>query len=37
MRVDDLAPAPGSKMAARRVGRGTGGHGGKTADNRLGQ
>lgn len=31
MRVDDLAPAPGSKKAARRVGRGTGGHGGKTA------
>ena len=31
MRVDDLAPAPGSNKAARRVGRGTGGHGGKTA------
>jgi large subunit ribosomal protein L15 len=31
MRVDDLAPAPGSKKAARRVGRGIGGHGGKTA------
>lgn len=31
MRVDDLAPAPGSKKNAKRVGRGTGGKGGKTA------
>ncbi|MDJ0771025.1 MAG: 50S ribosomal protein L15 [Ilumatobacter sp.] len=31
MRVDDLAPAPGSKKASRRVGRGTGGRRGKTA------
>ena len=31
MRVDDLAPAPGSKKSAKRVGRGTGGKGGKTA------
>jgi large subunit ribosomal protein L15 len=31
MRVDDLKPAPGSTRARRRVGRGTGGHGGKTA------
>jgi large subunit ribosomal protein L15 len=31
MRVDELAPAPGSTKARRRVGRGTGGHGGKTA------
>src|SRR5436309_11422343 len=31
MRVDDLKPAPGSKSAKRRVGRGIGGHGGKTA------
>ena len=31
MRVDELAPAPGSKKAARRVGRGIGGKGGKTA------
>src|SRR5215212_11372811 len=31
MRLDELAPAPGSRRAARRVGRGTGGKGGKTA------
>ena len=31
MRVDDLTPAPGSKKDAKRVGRGTGGKGGKTA------
>jgi len=31
MRVDDLVPAPGSKKNAKRVGRGTGGRGGKTA------
>ena len=31
MRIDDLAPAPGSKKSARRVGRGTGGRRGKTA------
>ncbi len=31
MRIDDLAPAPGSKKASRRVGRGTGGRRGKTA------
>jgi large subunit ribosomal protein L15 len=31
MRVDDLKPAPGSTRARRRVGRGIGGHGGKTA------
>jgi large subunit ribosomal protein L15 len=31
MRIDDLAPAPGSKKDARRVGRGTGGRRGKTA------
>ncbi len=31
MRVDDLAPAPGSKKSAVRVGRGTGGRRGKTA------
>jgi large subunit ribosomal protein L15 len=31
MRVHDLAPSPGSRKAARRVGRGTGGKGGKTA------
>ena len=31
MRVDDLKPAPGSRRAKRRVGRGIGGHGGKTA------
>ncbi len=31
MKVHDLAPAPGSKKRAKRVGRGTGGKGGKTA------
>ena len=31
MRVDELKPAPGSVRAKRRVGRGNGGHGGKTA------
>jgi large subunit ribosomal protein L15 len=31
MRVHDLAPAPGAKKDAKRVGRGTGGKGGKTA------
>ena len=31
MRVDDLKPTPGSGRAKRRVGRGIGGHGGKTA------
>lgn len=31
MRVDDLAPAPGSTKRAKRVGRGIGGKGGKTA------
>ena len=31
MRVDELKPAPGSSRPRRRVGRGTGGHGGKTA------
>ena len=31
MRVDDLSPTPGSKKTPRRVGRGIGGHGGKTA------
>ena len=31
MRVDELRPAPGSVRAKRRVGRGIGGHGGKTA------
>jgi large subunit ribosomal protein L15 len=31
MRVHDLQPPPGSKKTARRVGRGIGGHGGKTA------
>jgi large subunit ribosomal protein L15 len=31
MRVDDLSPAPGSKKAGKRVGRGIGGKGGKTA------
>ena len=31
MRVDDLAPAPGSTKKAKRVGRGIGGKGGKTA------
>jgi large subunit ribosomal protein L15 len=31
MRVHDLVPAPGSRRAKRRVARGIGGHGGKTA------
>ena len=31
MKVHDLAPAPGSKKSAKRVGRGIGGKGGKTA------
>ncbi len=31
MRVDDLTPAPGSKKSPKRVGRGIGGKGGKTA------
>ena len=31
MRVDDLAPAPGSRKQAKRVGRGIAGKGGKTA------
>ena len=31
MRVDELKPAAGASKARRRVGRGTGGHGGKTA------
>jgi large subunit ribosomal protein L15 len=31
MRVDELAPAPGSTHRAKRKGRGTGGKGGKTA------
>ncbi|MDA8297906.1 MAG: 50S ribosomal protein L15 [Actinomycetota bacterium] len=31
MRLDELAPAPGANRARRRVGRGTGGKGGKTA------
>ena len=31
MKLHDLKPAPGSKPAKRRVGRGIGGHGGKTA------
>ena len=31
MKVHDLQPAPGSKHARKRVGRGTGGKGGKTA------
>ncbi|MGH9069931.1 MAG: 50S ribosomal protein L15, partial [Acidimicrobiales bacterium] len=31
MKVHDLAPAPGSHRPRRRVGRGTGGKGGKTA------
>jgi large subunit ribosomal protein L15 len=31
MRVDELEPSRGSKKAKRRVGRGIGGHGGKTA------
>ena len=31
MRIDELAPAPGSKKNAKRKGRGIGGKGGKTA------
>jgi len=31
MKIHDLKPAEGSKRPKRRVGRGTGGHGGKTA------
>lgn len=31
MRLDELQPAPGSTKRAKRVGRGIGGHGGKTA------
>jgi large subunit ribosomal protein L15 len=31
MRVDELAPSPGAKKSAKRVGRGIGGKGGKTA------
>ena len=31
MRVDELSPAPGSKKSPKRVGRGVGGKGGKTA------
>src|ERR1700754_4010873 len=31
MRVDELAPAPGATKAPKRVGRGIGGKGGKTA------
>ncbi len=31
IKIHDLKPNPGSKKAARRVGRGIGGHGGKTA------
>ena len=31
MKLHDLKPAPGSKRAKRRVGRGIGGKGGKTA------
>ena len=31
MRVDELSPPPGSTKRRRRVGRGIGGHGGKTA------
>ncbi|MGA0864047.1 MAG: 50S ribosomal protein L15, partial [Ilumatobacteraceae bacterium] len=31
MRVDELAPAPGSVKRRKRVGRGIGGKGGKTA------
>lgn len=31
MKVHDLAPAPGARKNAKRVGRGTGGKGGKTA------
>jgi large subunit ribosomal protein L15 len=31
MRVDELAPAPGATKRGKRVGRGIGGKGGKTA------
>jgi large subunit ribosomal protein L15 len=31
MKLHDLQPAPGSKKAPKRVGRGIGGKGGKTA------
>ncbi len=31
MRVDELKPAPGATRSRKRVGRGIGGHGGKTA------
>ncbi|MEM9517034.1 MAG: 50S ribosomal protein L15, partial [Actinomycetota bacterium] len=31
MKVHELTPAPGSRKRAKRVGRGTGGRGGKTA------
>jgi len=31
MRIDELAPAPGSRKSAKRKGRGIGGKGGKTA------
>jgi len=31
MKLHDLAPSPGSNRPKRRVGRGTGGKGGKTA------
>ena len=31
MKVHDLAPAPGSRTSPKRVGRGIGGKGGKTA------
>lgn len=31
MKIHDLKPAPGSKKSRKRVGRGIGGHGGKTA------
>ncbi len=31
MRIDELAPSPGSKKRGKRVGRGIGGKGGKTA------
>ena len=31
MRVDELSPSPGSAKRAKRVGRGIGGKGGKTA------
>ena len=31
MRVDELAPSPGANKSKKRVGRGVGGKGGKTA------